>query len=132
MTPEVLSWHYHEYETLDMQFGVNSISTTTSYELDTAIENSGGKQLIMQMQIYNCPDDYPFGDHILFGRGQDGGWVTIGIFKLVREQSDGRSVVYRFAIPKELRELAAIAGPCPMEGPLVSGYTRNTSYSLLD
>jgi len=125
-----LSFHYHEKDPLELSFGFDQIGATTSYELDSPVTEFDGKTLYMQMTLDNCPSDYPFGEHMLLGRGQDGNWVTIGTFKVVKEQADGRKVLYRFTFPGELTELAAFAGPFPMDGPLVSGYSRNTSFFI--
>ena len=125
-----LPFHYHEKDPLELSFGFDQIGATTSYELDSPVTDLDGQTLYMQMTLDNCPSDYPFGEHMLLGRGQDGNWVTIGTFKVVKEQADGRKVLYKFTFPGELTELAAFAGPFPMDGPLVSGYSRNTSFFI--
>ncbi len=126
-----LPFHYSEMEPLNQSFGVNRIDTTTGYALDTPVTDLTSRTyLYMQMTIANCPADYPFGEHVLFARGTDGNWVTVGTFRVLPEQADGRAVLYQFRIPSGLSDLAVFAGPFPMEGPLVSGYTRNTSYSI--
>ena len=130
LTRTELPFHYHEKDPLELSFGFDQIGATTSYELDSPVTEFDGKTLYMQMTLDNCPSDYPFGEHMLLGRGRDGKWVSIGTFKVVKEQADGREVLYKFTFPDELTELAALSEPFPMDGPLVSGYSRSTAYFL--
>ena len=84
--------------------------TTAAFYLDEPVLNCG--ELVMTLRIASY-EGYPFGDWYLYLLDMQGNWTHEALFKIDKNQADGRTVTYNlvFESPKSFQAVAI----CPAE-----------------
>ena len=96
-------------------FDPERVETLTPFVLNAAPMDRD-PALLMTLKVRSCPDDYPFGDHLILYQDASGDWKKLTTVKLLEEQTDGRAVTYRLQMGGvSLSEITALAGPIPLE-----------------
>ena len=75
---------------------VGGVSYKSFFAVKVGQPDTTFREYTITLRVTNAPDNYSFGDHVIFAETADGEWKEFAWLRIEKEQADGRSVSYGF------------------------------------
>ena len=108
-------------EYVDIELDGYQLDHVQPFVLDEPIAVGSSSHVILEVELSDAPENYPYGPHWMLCRDENGTWKTMGSFQVVEKQNNAGKILFRFFPPSDMQELTALSLPIPEKGPAPEG-----------